>query len=297
MDAKHIFLLRFVKQGPRRSTSAPFPKQKMSTTSSLPNFQRSQGLTSPLCTPSMVLNTSSRSQALPSMHGPVGYLQTGWLRPRPRFSKWNPWGSFVTQIVHGHPRLHKVPKVSGGWCFCRDYRRLNEVTIPDRYLVPHVQDFLTDLAEAQEFSKIDLVKGYHQIPVAMEDIPTTAIITPFSLYEFLRMPFGLKNSVQTFQRLMNTVCCGLDAVFVHMDDILVASPEEASHKLHLGLYCASVLGITVWSLTWPSVNLAIPPSISLLIKSQLMVPCGYLIRSKLSLPSGNRAPSTACRSL
>ena len=47
------------------------------------------------------------------------------------------------------------------------------------------------------------------------------------------MPFGLKNAAQTFQRLMDTFCHGLEAVFVYMDDILVASPEEASHKLHL----------------------------------------------------------------
>ena len=65
--------------------------------------------------------------------------------------------------------------------------------------------------------------------------PNSAIITLFKLYEFLRMPFGLKNSAQAFQRLMDTVCRGLDFAFVYIDDILVASNNIETHKEHLRL--------------------------------------------------------------
>ena len=129
--------------------------------------------------------------------------------------------------------LHMVPKNSGGWIPCGDYRRLNDVTTADRYPVPHIQDFASQLAGASIFSKIDLVRGYHQIPVAADDVSNTAVITPFGLFEFVRTPFGLKNAAQTFQRLMDTVCNGLDFVFVYLDDILVSSTSAEQHMLHL----------------------------------------------------------------
>jgi hypothetical protein len=126
-----------------------------------------------------------------------------------------------------------VKKPDGSWRPCGDFRRLNLITEADKYPLPRMDDLAAGLSGCCVFSKLDLKQGYHQIPMRAEDIKKTAIITPFGLFEYTRMPFGLRNSGQTFQRMMDRVVAGLEGVFCYLDDILVASPDAESHRRHL----------------------------------------------------------------
>nr|VZI15122.1 unnamed protein product [Spirometra erinaceieuropaei] len=96
--------------------------------------------------------------------------------------------------------LHMVPKAAtGDWHPCGDYRILNKVTASDCYPVPHLQYFAGALFGKSVFSKSDLVRAFHQIPIAPEDVSKAAVTTLFGFFEFLRSPFGLRNASQTFQ--------------------------------------------------------------------------------------------------
>ena len=125
--------------------------------------------------------------------------------------------------------LHMVKKKDSMWRPCGDHRQLNLVTKPDLFPAPHIEDLSTKLEGMKVFSTIDLRKGYWQIPVAATDMPKTAVITPFGLWEFLRMPFRLKNAGQTFQRFMDDILAGIPHMFIYLDNVLVASPTVAEH--------------------------------------------------------------------
>jgi hypothetical protein len=118
-----------------------------------------------------------------------------------------------------------VEKKDGTKRMCIDYRSLNEVTIKNKYPLPRIEDLFDQLRGASVFSKIDLRSCYHQLRIRPLDIPRTAFITKYGLYEFTVMSFDLTNAPAYFMYLMNSVFMDyLDKfVVVFIDDILIYS--------------------------------------------------------------------------
>lgn len=108
---------------------------------------------------------------------------------------------------------------------CVDYRKLNSITVKDKYPMPLIDDQIDMLGGNKYFTALDLASGFYQIPMARDSIEKTAFVTQTGHYEFLRMPFGLANSPSVFQKLINNVLRGLvgKTVFSYMDDLIIPS--------------------------------------------------------------------------
>ena len=117
---------------------------------------------------------------------------------------------------------------------CVDFRRINKETVPDSYLMPRVEEIIDCLGEAKYLSVLDLNKGFHQVPMKQDDIEKTAFCTPWGKYEYLFMPFGLRNAPSTFQRLMDLVLNDmLDFSRAYIDDVVIFSNSWKEHLQHL----------------------------------------------------------------
>lgn len=124
-----------------------------------------------------------------------------------------------------------VPKPNGDVRLCVDYRRLNEVTVKDKYPMPRMEDLLHTAKNTKYMTTLDLRSGYHQVPVRECDREKTAFISPTGMYRFKRMPFGLANAPATFQRLINQFKAGLGDVTIlaYLDDIIILSDSFEKH--------------------------------------------------------------------
>lgn len=127
--------------------------------------------------------------------------------------------------------LHMAPyKGDKPWRACGDYRALNAKTKPDKYPIPNILDFNSELRGAKIFTVLDIKKAYNNIPVRKEDVEKTAVITPFGLFNHVNMPFGLKNAGATWQRFIDSVFRDWKNVYAYIDDILITSKNEKTHE-------------------------------------------------------------------
>jgi hypothetical protein len=149
-------------------------------------------------------------------------LDKGYIHPSA-----SPWGAPVIF----------VPKKDGTQRMCVDYRSLNEVTIKNKYPLSRIDDPFDQLKGACVFSKIDLRSRYHQLKIRATDIPKTAFITQYGLYEYTVMSFGLTNALAYFMYLMNKVFMEyLDKfMVVFINNILIFSKNEEERDEHLRL--------------------------------------------------------------
>lgn len=124
-----------------------------------------------------------------------------------------------------------VKKKSGDWRLCVDYRKLNSMTIKNRFLMPIMEEFLDEMAGATWFLSLDLRSGFHQILVDEANQFKTTFRTQNGHYEYKVMPYGVTDGPATFQHKMNYVLAPLlrNCVVVFIDDILVYNKTWEDH--------------------------------------------------------------------
>ena len=115
-----------------------------------------------------------------------------------------------------------------------DYRRLNSITRPDPFQMPMIHDLLDNVAGETRLTKVDMNKGFYQVPLDKDSQDMTAFCSPLGKFAFTRMPFGLMNAPATFQRCMqNTLSQQLEFSSIFIDDVLIYSSTWKEHLDHI----------------------------------------------------------------
>ncbi|GBM57241.1 Transposon Ty3-I Gag-Pol polyprotein [Araneus ventricosus] len=156
--------------------------------------------------------------------------------------------------------IHVVPKADGSYRVCGDNRRLNSVTVPDRYPITHIYNVTNILHDKKIFSKLDLVRAYFHIPDLKDHISKASVTTPFGSFEFLYLNFGLKCAANIFQRFINEVLSNWDFAIAYLDDILFFSENEIQHlehmKIVLGRLAKYGLNVNIWKSVFAQTELS-----------------------------------------
>ncbi|XP_075771602.1 uncharacterized protein LOC142823854 [Pelodiscus sinensis] len=144
------------------------------------------------------------------------------------------WGVIEESVSEWRSPIVLVPKADGSTRFCIDFRKVNAISRFDAYPMPRVDELLERLGQAVYISTLDLSKGYWQIPLDPQAQEKTAFSTPFGLFQFRTMPFGLHGAAATFQRVMDRVLAPYaEFTAAYIDDIVIYSRTWEEHLGHL----------------------------------------------------------------
>ena len=128
-----------------------------------------------------------------------------------------------------------VKKKTGKWRVCVDFTDLKKACPKDPFPMPRIDQLVDATVGHPRMSFLDAFQGYHQIPLATEDLEKTAFVTPVGNYHYKVMSFGLKNARSTYQRMMKKMFepqLGKN-VEVYIDDMVVKSKLVSEHLADL----------------------------------------------------------------
>ena len=126
-----------------------------------------------------------------------------------------------------------IPKPDGSYRFCTDYRKVNQVTVKDSFPLPRINDIIDFIGCNHIISTVDLLKGYYQIPLTPRATKISSFVTPFGLFQYKVLSFGMCNAPATFQRMITGVVQGLEGTAAYLDDIVVVAKTWPEHLTRL----------------------------------------------------------------